>query len=116
MCQHVIARIEANALKRLTVLTHQHPKARKLVEEQARQGSSMAVYVDLSQYWTDPKNPTIEEAHRKTGLDKRTLSAARKGQLERSQFETLFTLKDFASELAGKRLTLEEIFKKTKEQ
>lgn len=75
----------------------------------------MAVYVDLSQYWTDPKNPTIEEARRKTGLDKRTLSAARKGQLERSQFETLFVLRDFASELAGKRLLLEEIFKKAEE-
>lgn len=97
------------------MLTHQRFKARKLVSEQVLQGSGMTVYVDLSQYWLDPKNPTIEEAHRRTGLDKRTLSAARKGQLERSQFETLFTLREFASELAGKRLALEEIFKKTKE-
>ena len=97
------------------VLTRQHFKARKLVSEQVLQGSEMAVYVDLSRYWTDPKNPTIEEAHRKTGLDKRTLSAARKGQLERSQFETLLALRDFASELAGKRLSLEEILRKTDE-
>ncbi len=46
-----------------------------------------------------------------TGLDKRTLSSAKKGQLERGQFETLFKLRDLASELAGKPLTLEEIFK-----
>lgn len=97
------------------MLARQHTKARKLVSEQVLQGSEMAIYVDLSQYWIDPRNPTIEEAKRRTGLDKRTLSAARKGQLERSQFETLFTLRDFASELAGRPLLLEEIFKKTKD-
>ena len=75
----------------------------------------MAIYIDLSRYWTNPKNPSIEEAKRKTGLDKRTLSAARKGHLERSQFETMFALRDFASELAGKKLSLEEIFKKSEE-
>ncbi|WP_225896083.1 hypothetical protein [Dendronalium phyllosphericum] len=71
----------------------------------------MPKYVDLSPYWTEEKNISIQKAKDMTGLDKRTLSSAKKGQLERCQFETLFKLKDFASELAGKALTLEEIFK-----
>lgn len=95
--------------------TRQHSEADTLVSGQVLRGSEMAIYVDLSKYWTDPKNPTIEEAKRKTGLDKRTLSSARKGHLDRGQFETLVALRDFASELAGKRLSLEEILKTTEE-
>ncbi|BAZ52478.1 hypothetical protein NIES4103_51390 [Nostoc sp. NIES-4103] len=71
----------------------------------------MPKYVDLSPYWTEDKNISIQKAKDMTGLDKRTLSSARKGLLERGQFETLFKLRDLASELAGKQLTLEEIFK-----
>ncbi len=70
----------------------------------------VARYIDLSPFWTDPNNPTIADAMRETGLDRRTLSAARKGHLDRSQYETLFTLRDFASTLAGHTLTLEELF------
>lgn len=71
----------------------------------------MPKYVDLSPYWTEDKDLSIQKAKEKTGLDKRTLSAAKKGLLERAQFDTLFRLRDLASELAGKPLTLEEIFK-----
>jgi DNA-binding Xre family transcriptional regulator len=71
----------------------------------------MAKYVDLSPYWTEDKNLSIEKAKEMTGLDKRTLSSAKKGQLERAQFETLFRLRDLASKLYGKPLALEEIFK-----
>lgn len=84
--------------------------ARKLGSGQKLYGSEMPKYVDLSRYWTEDKNLSIQKAREKTGLDKRTLSAAKKGQLERGQFETLFKLRDLASELAGKPLTLEEIF------
>ncbi|QSJ17068.1 hypothetical protein JYQ62_36380 [Nostoc sp. UHCC 0702] len=77
--------------------------------------SEMPKYVDLSPYWTEDKNISIQKAKDMTGLDKRTLSSARKGLLERGQFETLFKLRDLASELAGKPLTLEEIFKDDQE-
>ena len=97
------------------MLTRQHSGADRLVSDKLSRGAQMAVYVDLSPYWTDPKNPTIEEAKRKTGLDKRTLSSAKKGHLDRGQFETLMALRDFASELAGKSLTVEEILKKVSE-
>ena len=70
----------------------------------------VARYVDLSPFWTDLNNPTIADAMRETGLDRRTLSAARKGHLDRSQYETLFTLREFASKLAGRALTLEDLF------
>ena len=70
----------------------------------------MPVYIDLSKFWQG-KEPTITDAIKKTGLDRRTLSAAKRGYLDRCQIETLFKLLDFASELAGKKLTLEEICK-----
>ncbi len=38
---------------------------------------------EYSRYWTEDKNLYIQKAKEKTGLDKRTLSAAKKGQLER---------------------------------
>lgn len=71
----------------------------------------MTKYVDLSPYWTDDKELSIQAARDKTGLDKRTLSAAKKGQLDRGQFETLYKLRKLASELAGRELKLEELFK-----
>jgi len=71
----------------------------------------MTKYVDLSRYWTSDKDLSIQKAKEITGLDKRTLSSAKKGHLERAQFETLFKLRDFASQLSGKPLALEEIFK-----
>lgn len=93
------------------VLTHQHGKARKVCSGVIFQNPEMPKYVDLSPYWTDDKDLSIQKAKDKTGLDKRTLSAAKKGLLERGQFETLFKLRELASELAGRPLTLEEIFK-----
>jgi hypothetical protein len=71
----------------------------------------MPKYVDISRYWTEDKNLSIQKAKDLTGLDKRTLSSAKKGHLDRGQFETLFKLRDLASELAGKQLSLEDIFK-----
>jgi len=71
----------------------------------------MTKYVDLSPYWTEDKDLSIQKANEITGLDKSTLSSAKKGHLERAQFETLFKLRDLASKLAGKPLALEEIFK-----
>jgi len=110
-CQYLNAIFIEDESGKFIVLTYQHAEARKVGSEQVVKSSEMPKYVDLSPYWTDPKKPTIQEAKEKTGLDKRTLSAARKGQLERGQFETLFKLRDLASELAGKPLMLEEIFK-----
>jgi hypothetical protein len=51
-------------------------------------------YIDLSSYWTEDKNTSIQKAKEMTGLDKRTLSSAKKGQLDRGHFETLFKLRD----------------------
>ncbi len=93
-------------------MTHQKcTLARKLSSEQKLCGSEMPKYVDLSRYWTEDKNLSIQKAKEMTGLDKRTLSSAKQGRFERGQFETLFKLRDLASQLAGKPLTLEEIFK-----
>lgn len=71
---------------------------------------SKPAYVDLSPFWKDA-SPTISDAIEKTGLDRRTLSAAKKGHLDRCQVETLFKLRDFASELADRKLSLEDICK-----
>lgn len=92
---------------------HQHVKPSKLVSEVVEK-FEMAKYVDLSPYWTDSKQMSIQSARDKTGLDKRTLSAARKGMLDRGHFETLYKLRELASELAGRELTLEEIFSQQK--
>ncbi|GAX46111.1 hypothetical protein NIES4075_71320 [Tolypothrix sp. NIES-4075] len=117
-CQSVNVLIEEKGDKNCYIsvsLAHQRTKvvllARKLGSEQKIYGFEMPKYVDLSRYWTEEKNLSIQKAKEMTGLDKRTLSAAKKGQLERGQFETLFKLRDLASELAGKPLMLEEIFK-----
>ncbi|MCC5670452.1 hypothetical protein LC653_43420 [Nostoc sp. CHAB 5784] len=56
----------------------------------------MPKYVDLSRYWTEDKNLSIQKAKEMTGLDKRTLSSAKKGQLERGQFETIDGLWEFS--------------------
>ncbi|WP_228059232.1 hypothetical protein [Nostoc sp. LEGE 06077] len=69
----------------------------------------MASYVDLSKFWTDDKNLTIQKAHEMTGIDKRTLSVAKRGFLDRCQIETLIKLQAFASELAGRKVSLEEM-------
>lgn len=73
--------------------------------------TEMPVYIDLSPFW-QKANPTISEAIRKTGLDRRTLSQAQKGYLDRCQIETLFKLRDFAASLAGRVVTIEEICRK----
>lgn len=91
-------------------MTHQYVKARKLISR-VIENFEMARYVDLSPYWTEDKKLSIQSAKDKTGLDKRTLSAAKKGQLDRGHFETLYKLRDLASELAGRPLTIEEIFR-----
>lgn len=93
------------------MLTYPRTNPRTLVSGQSLLGSGMPKYVDLSPYWTDDKNLSIQKAREKTGLDKRTLSAARKGQLDRGQFETLFRLRDLASELAGMPIALEDLFR-----
>lgn len=74
----------------------------------------MPAYIDLSSFWKG--EPTISDAIRKTGLDRRTLSAAKRGILDRCQIETLFKLREFASELAGRQLTIDEICKHDEER
>lgn len=76
----------------------------------SRKVAVMSVYIDLSPFWKGD-TPTISDAIKDTGLDRRTLSAAKKGHLDRCQVETLFKLRDFASSLAGRKLALEDICK-----
>jgi hypothetical protein len=83
------------------------PLNRALVEVPPRQLGQ--IRVNLSAFWKE--QPTLSEAVNQTGLDRRTLSAAKRGHLDRCQVETLFKLRDFASELVGKKLSLEEICK-----
>lgn len=90
--------------------TRQYIKACK-IEPENIMSTAMSKYVDLSDYWTDDKDLSIQKAKERTGLDKRTLSAAKKGQLDRCQIDTLFKLRDLASYLAQKDLLLEEIMK-----
>jgi hypothetical protein len=68
-------------------------------------------YVDLSEYWPKESELTIQKAHEETGIDKRTLSTARKGFLDRAQIDTLFKLRELASKLAGKEMAIEDIVK-----
>lgn len=76
----------------------------------SKEVTAMAIYIDLSPFWKGT-SPSISDAIKKTGLDRRTLSAAKKGHLDRCQVETLFKLRDFASELADRKLSLEDICK-----
>ncbi|NER83543.1 MAG: hypothetical protein F6K42_29120 [Leptolyngbya sp. SIO1D8] len=67
----------------------------------------MANYIDLSKFW--PEDFPISEAIRRTGLDRRTLSSAKKGLLDRCQVDTLIELQKLASEFQGKKVQLEEM-------
>lgn len=71
------------------------------------QGATMANYVDLSKFW--PDDFPISEAIRKTGLDRRTLSSAKKGFLDRCQIDTLVALQKLASEWNNREVRLEEL-------
>ncbi|MBE7384356.1 MAG: hypothetical protein F6J95_023455 [Leptolyngbya sp. SIO1E4] len=67
----------------------------------------MANYIDLSKFW--PEDFPISEAIRRTGLDRRTLSSAKKGFLDRCQIDTLIALQKLVSELRGEKVSLEEM-------
>lgn len=69
----------------------------------------MTTYVDLSDIW--PDGFTIADAMKLTGLDRRTLSAAKRGQLDRSQYSTLVKIQGLASYWAGRTLPIEEFMK-----
>ncbi len=99
----------------MTALAYQHTNSLTLCTGVVSRIPGMAKYVDLSPYWTEDKGVSIQQAKERTGLDRRTLSAAKKGLLDRSQYDTLYKLREFASELAGRQLTLEELFKGVEE-
>lgn len=69
----------------------------------------MTRYIDLSRYWTEDSGLSIQKAHEQTEIAKQTLSVARRGFLDRAQIDTIFKLLELASELAGKKLSLEDI-------
>jgi hypothetical protein len=69
----------------------------------------MTRYIDLSRYWTEDSGLSIQKAHEQTKIAKQTLSVARRGFLDRAQIDTIFKLLELASELAGKKLSLEDI-------
>lgn len=71
------------------------------------QGAAVANYIDLSRFW--PSDFPISEAARRTNLDRRTLSAAKKGFLDRCQVDTLVALQKLASELQGEKVSLEDM-------
>lgn len=71
----------------------------------------MTRFIDLSQFWTKETNLSIERAHEMTGLDKRTLSSARRGFLDRCQIDTIYKLLELASELAGRDVDFKEIIR-----
>lgn len=62
----------------------------------------MTVYVDLSKYW--PKDLSLNAAYEELliqgrKVDRRTLSAAKAGNLTKSEFTTLVKLRDWIREL-----------------
>ena len=71
------------------------------------QGAAMANYIDLSGLW--PEGFPISEAARQTGLDRRTLSAAKKGYLDRCQVDTLVALQKLAKTFRGGDVSIEEM-------
>ena len=71
----------------------------------------MTRFVDLSQFWTKETNLSVEKAREMTGLDKRTLSAARRGFLDRCQIDTIYKLLELASQLAGREVEFKEIIR-----
>lgn len=111
ICQSVDYSI-MNTEKYVNMLVHQYAADRNMLEKSRRiPMQRMVKYIDLSKFWTEDKDLSIETAHEKTGLNRRTLASAKKGLLDRCQIDTLFKLRDLASELAGKQVSFDEIFK-----
>lgn len=74
----------------------------------------MKVYVDIGSFWGERLSINqVYENLVKQGkkIDRRTLSAAKHGQLSKCEFTTLLRLRDLASQLAGRHVTLDELFK-----
>ena len=73
----------------------------------------MRAYVDLSKYWR--KNQSINAAYEELlmsgiKIDRRTLAAAKEGNLARSEYVTLIRLRDWARKLSGNEgLTIDNI-------
>lgn len=82
-------------------------------EKETKKRLTMPTYVDLSSYWKD--DLSINEIYEKLliegkKIDRRTLTAAKKGTLTRSEFSTLENLKELAKILSGKKdLSIEDI-------
>ncbi|WP_256090766.1 hypothetical protein [Nostoc sp. KVJ20] len=110
-CWYIEGKI-VNIEKYSNMLVHQYAADRNMLEKSRRIPiQRMVKYIDLSKFWTEESDLSIETAHEKTGLNRRTLSSAKKGLLDRCQIDTLFKLKDLASDLAGREVSFDEIFK-----
>ncbi len=73
----------------------------------------MKVFVDISPYWSKELsiNAAYEDLLRQDKkIDRRTLIAAKEGRLTKCEFSTLFKLRDFASQLAERQLSLDDLF------
>lgn len=72
------------------------------------------MFVDLSPYWRDDLavNAVYEDLLRQDKkIDQRTLRAAREGRLTKCEFVTLLRLRDLASQLAGRSLKIDDLFR-----
>lgn len=73
----------------------------------------MKVFVDISPYWPQELsiNAVYEDLLRQDKkIDRRTLAAAKEGRLTKCDFSTLLKLRDFASQRAERRLSLDDLF------
>jgi hypothetical protein len=77
------------------------------------------VFVDISPYWPKDSatkdlsvNAVYEDLLRQDRkVDRRTLSAAKEGRLAKCDFTTLVKLRDFASHVVGRQLSIDDIFR-----
>lgn len=75
----------------------------------------MKVYVDLGKYW--PEGLSINAAYEELimqgrKVDRRTLSAAKAGNLIKSEYATLVRLRDWVRDITGNpKLSIEDLFR-----
>jgi hypothetical protein len=72
------------------------------------------VLIDISDYWPTglSVNKAYEDSIRKNcRIDRRTLTAAREGKLAKCEVGTLIRLRDFAAQMSGKKLALEDVMR-----
>ncbi len=71
------------------------------------------MFVDISPYWPQDLsiNAVYEDLVRQDKkIDRRTLVAAKEGRLTKCDFSTLLKLRDFASQRAERRLSIDDLF------